>query len=127
MCKCCVVFVERKKSTQLIEYVTTHLLTHIHSHCTQQQIPLLQVLKPFAPITPSFIFCVDAQISITPQQTVKWTHQQLWSSQNIQVQTLDPGVVDPHLPVDPWALDTDQDPKVSGEPGGSWWDETEVG
>ena len=44
---CCVVFVERKKSTstKLIEYVTTHLLIHKHNHCTQLQIPLLQVLK----------------------------------------------------------------------------------
>lgn len=50
--------------------------------------------------------------------TVKWTHQQLRGSQDIQVQTLDPGVVDPHFSVDPWALNTDQHPEVRGQPGG---------
>lgn len=56
--------------------------------------------------------------SVTSVGTVKWTHQQLRGSQNVQVQTLDPGVVDPHLSVDPWALDTDQHPEVRGQPGG---------
>lgn len=55
---------------------------------------------------------------------MKWTHQQLGGSQDVQVQALDPGVVDPHLPVDPRALDTDEHPEVGGQPGGSWRDET---
>lgn len=55
---------------------------------------------------------------VTSVRTVKWTHQQLRGSQDIQVQTLDPGVVDPHFSVDPWALNTDQHPEVRGQPGG---------
>lgn len=44
------------------------------------------------------------------------THQQLRRPQNVQLQTLDPGVMDAHLPVDPWTLDADQDAEVGGEP-----------
>jgi len=51
---------------------------------------------------------------------VKGTHQQLGGAQHVQVQALDPGVVDPHLPVDPRALDTDEHPEVGGQPGGTW-------
>lgn len=50
---------------------------------------------------------------------MKWTHQQLGGSQDVQVQALDPRVMDPHLPVDPRALDTDEHPEVGGQPGGS--------
>lgn len=55
------------------------------------------------------------------------THQELWGSQDIQVQTLDPGVVDPHFPVYARALNTDQDPQVGGQPGGTWQDRTQDG
>ena len=46
-------------------------------------------------------------------------YQELGGSQEVQVQGLDPGVVDAHLPVDPRALDADQDSQVGGEPGGA--------
>lgn len=63
--------------------------------------------------------CLCALISVSPLATVKWTHQQLGGPQDVQVQTLDPGVVDAHLPVDPRALDADQHPEVGGQPGGT--------
>ncbi|TNN36454.1 hypothetical protein EYF80_053374 [Liparis tanakae] len=50
------------------------------------------------------------------QSPLKGTHQQLGGPQHVQVQALDPGVVDPHLPVDPRALDTDEHPEVGGQP-----------
>ena len=50
------VFVERKKHRQLGQNIGTYsnVLIHINNHRIQLQIPLLQVLKPFAPILPSY-------------------------------------------------------------------------
>lgn len=58
-------------------------------------------------------------ISHTGSSGSDWTHQQLGGPQDVQVQALDPGVVNPHLPVDPGALDANEDSKVGREPGGS--------
>lgn len=43
-------------------------------------------------------------------------YQQVWGPQTVQTQRLDPGDVDPHLPVDPWTLNTGQDAQVGREP-----------
>lgn len=45
-------------------------------------------------------------------------HQELRSSQLVQLHGLDAGDVDPHLSVDAGALDAGQDPQVGGQPFG---------
>ena len=48
------------------------------------------------------------------------TYQELGGAEHVQRERLDPGVVDPQLPVDPRALDAHQDAQVGGQPGGVW-------
>ena len=45
-------------------------------------------------------------------------YQELGGAEHVQRERLDPGVVDPQLPVDPRALDARQDAQVGGEPCG---------
>ena len=49
--KCSMLYLWREKNLHV--YNSYSMWPHIHDHCAQLQIPLLQVLKPFAPMIPS--------------------------------------------------------------------------
>ena len=49
---------------------------------------------------------------------IRIDYQELGGAEHVQGERLDPGVVDPQLPVDPRALDTRQDAQVGREPCG---------
>lgn len=47
-------------------------------------------------------------------------YQQLWGAQQVQSEGLNPGVMDPQIPVNARTFDTRQNAKVGGQPGGFW-------
>lgn len=47
-------------------------------------------------------------------------YQELWGTEDIQCERLDPGVVDSQLPVDSRALDAGEDAQVGGQPRRVW-------
>lgn len=66
--------------------------------------------------------CTDKYLKGFPIVFQIWrgTYQELWGSQDIQSERLDPGVMDAHLPVDPRTLNADEHTQVSGQPSGPW-------
>lgn len=47
-------------------------------------------------------------------------YQELWGTEHIQGEWLDPGVVDSKLPVDPWTLNAGENSQVGGQPRWVW-------
>lgn len=52
-------------------------------------------------------------------------YQELWGAEYVQSERLDPGVVDPQLPVDPRTFNAGEDAQVGGEPRRVWGKEEE--